>query len=92
MQRIDPDDALQRLLNCIIIAHQEDDCECIDCDECGKEIDHLAELVATGAPTPDVLPAVHMHLCSCGDCREEFDALVAIIRAENTGQVLPDES
>lgn len=47
----------------------------------------LAELVAAGVDPRDLLPAVEEHIICCADCREEFEALLAIIRAENQGLI-----
>ena len=59
----------------------------MDCnDYCGK-IARLAELVAEGAHLNHVRPALEEHLQHWQDCREEFDALVAIIQAESDGKV-----
>ena len=33
------------------------------------------------------LPAVEAHLRCCGDCREEYQALLCILRAEIDGQL-----
>lgn len=58
----------------------------MDCnDYCGK-IARLAELVAEGAHLEKVRPALQDHLQHWQDCREEFEALVAIIKAESTGR------
>jgi hypothetical protein len=75
---------IKRLMECILAAHQ-DDCECIDCEQCSHQLDNLAELSASGIESNLMLPSVKAHLCDCADCREEFEALVAIIRAEHEG-------
>src|SRR5690606_8656947 len=59
----------------------------MDCnDYCGK-IARLAELVAEGAHLAQVRPALEEHLQHWQDCREEFEALVAVITAESSGQL-----
>lgn len=78
------DEELRKLLNCIVASHRDD---CIDCETCGQQLDCLAERVATGGSLSDFLPEVVDHLCCCRDCFEEFEALVTIIRAENSGQL-----
>jgi hypothetical protein len=77
---------LDNLLRFILNTHEEQH-ECIDCETCNQQFDCLAEQVALGADVHDLLPAVEAHLACCADCREEFEALVAIIRAENGGQL-----
>jgi len=42
----------------------------------------LAEQVAQGADMHVLWPAVENHLECCAECREEFEALLAIVRAE----------
>jgi hypothetical protein len=72
-----------RLLSQILAMHESE----IDCETCNQQLECLAELVATGAHDPKkLLPAVQSHLDCCNDCREEFEALLAIIRAEQSGQ------
>jgi hypothetical protein len=56
-----------------------------DCDGCDRHLSRLAEYVAGGRPLCDVLPTVQAHLDSCADCNEEFQALLAIVRAEAQG-------
>jgi hypothetical protein len=74
---------LQRLVDSIFNVHAEGGA--MDCEGCGCQIDHLAELVAAGADLRELLPAVEAHLQCCHDCREEFEALVAIVRAGRSG-------
>ena len=58
----------------------------IDCETCGEKLDCFAELVAAGNDPEKVLPAVQNHLECCRDCREVFEALIAILKAEKNGQ------
>jgi hypothetical protein len=76
---------LHTLLDSIFNVHAEGGL--MDCEGCGCQLDHLAELVAEGADLHQLLPAVEAHLQCCQDCREEFEALVAIIRAANSGEL-----
>lgn len=76
------DDQLRKLINCIFDAHLD---AIIDCETCGAQFNCLAEMVAGGANLHELLPAVEEHLACCLDCREEYNALLAIIRAENQG-------
>jgi len=77
---------LDNLLRFILNTHEEQH-DCMDCETCNQQFDCLAEQVAQGADLHTLLPAVEAHLACCADCREEFEALVAIIRAENGGQL-----
>ncbi|MDX2076454.1 MAG: hypothetical protein SFZ02_08505 [bacterium] len=56
----------------------------IDCSDCDR-LASLAERVAKGASVSDVLPELENYLHYWHDCREEFDALVAVLKAEDDG-------
>ncbi len=55
------------------------------CDECEDKLACLAEIVAAGQDPGKALSAIQMHLECCHDCREEFEALVAMLLAEKSG-------
>jgi hypothetical protein len=74
-------DQLDKLLQSILRAHEDG----MDCESCNAEFECLAEKVAAGGDIHTLLPAVEAHLICCADCREEFEALVTILRAENDG-------
>jgi predicted anti-sigma-YlaC factor YlaD len=76
------DDNLHKLVDCIFDTHPDGD---LDCEECCKQFNCLVELVASGAEMGKLLPAVEEHLMCCPDCREEFQALLSIVIAENQG-------
>lgn len=80
------DDNLQKLINCIFDTHSDGG---IDCEQCCKEFNCLVEMVATGAELRQLLPAVEAHITCCADCREEYQALLSIIMAENGGMLTP---
>lgn len=61
----------------------DDDC---DCDTCAKRLDCLAERIATGVPLEPGMEQLQLHLKNCDSCREEFDALVRVIVAQNCGE------
>lgn len=61
-----------------MIAHTRTDG--IDCGDCFAELDRFVELTKLGKPVEDLLPRVKAHLDRCGDCREEYDALLAALR------------
>ncbi len=87
MSDIKPDQTDQpraiRLLEGILNLHERG-IEC-DCETCNEQLDCLAELVAVGHDPNKLLPAVQAHLDCCADCREEFEALLCILRAEQSG-------
>lgn len=77
-------ESLNKLVQSIFNVHEDEE---YGCEDCGCHVDTLAELVAAGADLSRLLPAVQAHLRCCQDCREEFEAVVAIIQAQNTGHL-----
>ncbi len=73
------DDKLRVLIDLIFNTHLD---TMIDCETCAKQFECLAELVAQGANTAELLPAVEEHIRCCRDCREEFEFLVAMLKAD----------
>jgi len=53
----------------------------LTCDEVLALLDQFAEAYLRGEDVARLLPLVQHHLDMCGDCREEFEALVRILRA-----------
>jgi hypothetical protein len=51
------------------------------CDEVLALLDQFAETVMRGEDAARLMPLVQHHLHMCGDCREEFEALLRILRA-----------
>ena len=73
-------DRFQKLIQCLSTVYSEGD---VDCACAGREFECLAEQAAAGGDIHDILPKIATHLDCCPDCREEFEALVAMVRAEN---------
>jgi predicted anti-sigma-YlaC factor YlaD len=53
----------------------------IGCDECFEEVDRFIEMELSGLDAAQAMPLVREHLKICGECREEFEALLAALRA-----------
>jgi hypothetical protein len=53
----------------------------IGCDECFEQLDRFVETKLTGVNADQAMPLVQEHLEICGECREEFEALLAALRA-----------
>jgi hypothetical protein len=51
----------------------------LSCDEVLDLLDQYAELAVSGEDVAKVMPLVHHHMQMCGDCREEFEALLRIL-------------
>ena len=79
-----PDEQLRKLIDHIFVSHQDDE---MDCEACTCQLECLAEKVAGGASLHDVLPEVEAHIRCCPDCREEWQALLCIVRAERDGSL-----
>jgi hypothetical protein len=53
----------------------------IGCDECFEQLDRFVEMKLSGMDAARAIPLVEDHLQICGQCREEFEALLAALRA-----------
>ncbi|MBI3244680.1 MAG: zf-HC2 domain-containing protein [Chloroflexi bacterium] len=51
------------------------------CDDVLRLLDQFAEAVLRGEDAAKLMPLVQKHLDMCPDCREEFEALLRILRA-----------
>ncbi len=51
------------------------------CDEVLRLLDQFAEAVLRGDDAARLMPLVQHHLDNCVDCREEFEALMRVLRA-----------
>lgn len=73
---------LQDLLD--FVAHAPEDHEIIamDCNDHCEQMATLAERVASGEDLNAMLPELQHFLTYWRDCREEFSALVAVLKAE----------
>ena len=54
--------------------------EAIGCDGCWDVIDCFAELELAGKDAAQIMPLVEDHLLRCGDCREEYEALLEALK------------
>jgi hypothetical protein len=53
----------------------------IGCDECFEQVDRFIEMELSGLNAAQAMPLVQEHLKMCGECREEFEALLVSLRA-----------
>ncbi len=53
----------------------------IGCDECFEQVDRFAEMKLSGLAPGRAMTLVREHLEICGECREEFEALLAALEA-----------
>ena len=62
-----------------MLAHTQS--EEVTCDDCLKELAEFAEQKLAGKPVPEGLRAIEQHLALCGECHEEFEALLQALAA-----------
>ena len=80
---------LNELLVFVENAPANDEIIAMDCNDHCEQMACLAEQVANGADLSVVLPELKEHMKYWGDCREEFIALVNILKAEMSNEI-PD--
>ena len=68
---------LKRILLSALTARPDE----IGCDDCCDQLECFAEMVLAGKSAAEAMPLVQDHLSRCKDCREEFEALLAALRA-----------
>ena len=73
---------LCRLLECLASVHGEG---AIDCGTAASHFTGLCEQALGGADITGILPEAAAHIAHCPDCREEYEALLAVLRAEAQG-------
>lgn len=56
----------------------------LSCDEVLALMDQFAEAFLRGEDVASLMPLVQHHLDTCADCREEYEALLRILRAAAT--------
>jgi len=73
-----------RLLVAKALASRADE---MSCGECDARLDRFAEMSLAGRDAAEALPLVEEHLEGCPGCREEFEALMHVLRvAEREGR------
>ena len=75
-------DQIEQLFDFIVNAPADETLIKMDCNDCCEKISRLAEQVANGADLSEVLPEMQKFMHYWSDCREEFDALVAVLKQE----------
>ncbi len=78
----DAGENIDRLFDFIVNAPADETLISMDCNDCCEKIARLAEQVANGAELSEVLPEMQKFMRYWGDCREEFEALVAVLKQE----------
>ena len=70
-------DNLKSVVRAIVETREEE----IGCDECFEQLGLFVETKLSGLDAAAAMPLVQDHLDKCGDCREEFEALLTALRA-----------
>ncbi len=82
MMKLEP--AMLKKMVRAVIATRHDE---LTCGECFEELDRFVEMTLAEVNAAEAMPLVEDHLRRCRDCREEFEALLAVLRAfDSTGQ------
>ena len=80
---------LESLIEFVEKAPEHQEIIAMDCNEHCEQMGALAERVADGETLENVLPELQEHMKYWGDCREEFFALVNVLKAELAGELPP---
>ncbi len=76
-------DELNKLMRALAETREDE----IGCDECLERVDLFVEMKLSGLDATEAMPLVQEHLDICGDCREEFEALLAALRTAEGSRV-----
>jgi len=70
-------DTLKKIFRAAVHTHENE----IACGACCDEIESFIELKLAGKSPEEAYPLVQEHLNKCGDCREEYEALLQALKA-----------
>lgn len=68
--------ALKQMVRVVLSTRPDE----IGCEECFDELDRFVEMTLAGKDAAEAMPLVQDHLERCRDCREEFEALLKVLR------------
>ena len=71
------DPAVLKQMVRVVLSTRSDE---IGCQECFDQLDRFVEMTLAGKDAAEAMPLVHDHLERCRDCREEFEALLKVLR------------
>jgi len=71
------DEQIRELAGVLLVTRPDE----LTCDEWLDRIGAYAEATVAGRPVPPNSERLEYHLAICPECKEEFDALVAALRA-----------
>lgn len=70
----------QEILRKMVVAAQDLESPATPCNDCWDQVDRFAELTLAGKNAAEAMPLIHEHLQRCPKCREEFEALLTVLR------------
>ena len=70
-------DKIETMVRAILTTKEDE----IGCDECFSVLDLFIELKMAGKNAAEIMPLVQDHLERCGDCHEEYDAILVALKA-----------
>jgi hypothetical protein len=71
------EEALLKLVETLAITRDEE----LECGDCNVELDSYVDMLRAGESPEVIKPLVKHHLEMCGNCHEEFQALLAALDA-----------
>ncbi|MDZ7807252.1 MAG: hypothetical protein U5K71_09050 [Gracilimonas sp.] len=72
-------DVLKKLISKIPHTHDGE----IGCDDCFEELHIFAEMELEGKSPEKAMPLIREHLDNCGECRQEYQALLDAMKVLN---------
>ena len=69
-------ETIRKMMRSIHMTHQHE----LTCGECFSEVDRFAEMELTGKNPVEALPLVQQHLERCGNCKDEYEALLFALK------------
>ncbi len=70
-------EVIRKMMRSIHMTYQQE----LTCGECFNEVDRFAEIELTGKNPAEAMPLVQEHLERCGNCRDEYEALLVALKA-----------
>ena len=70
-------EALRKIIQMIEVTQEVE----LSCDDVYYLLDQYAELAVKDGNTAQLMPLVEHHIEICPDCREEFEALLRVLKA-----------
>lgn len=70
-------DVLKKMISKVSHTHEGE----IGCDDCFEELHKFAEMELEGKSPEKAMPLIKEHLDNCGECRQEYQALLVGIRS-----------